>query len=144
MDITNLNDEQKKELARAHVARLHDSLPKELQETAFSLNSRLPFKATLLREALIHRLSDLAEVALKLCDANQLVPAFVMIRATMETTALLCRLDECTDQFIDTKDILKYSEFIKKGLLGSRDKTTPEESYNIGHHLLEAFCKSVS
>ncbi|RWA52106.1 hypothetical protein AU476_19270 [Cupriavidus sp. UYMSc13B] len=80
---------------------------------------------------LIHRVSDLSDVALELYEAQRLVPAFVITRSVVETTAMVFRLHQKSKEFMAKHDIKAYDQFLMKGLLGSRDGTTSEESHNV-------------
>jgi hypothetical protein len=134
MEPTNLSemtDDERFKLALQLAADIRNSLLKELPANAFTLRSKLPFKAASLREVLIHRVSDLSDVALELFKGEKLVPAFIITRSVAETTALIYRLDQKSNEFITNRDERAYDEFLMKGLLGSRDGTTPEESHNV-------------
>ena len=67
------------------------SLPQRLDPATISLTAKLPFRAMSLREALIHRVADLSEAAVRLYESGQTLPAFVITRALMETAASLYR-----------------------------------------------------
>lgn len=54
-----------------------------------------------------------------------------MIRAVVETTAMIYWLDKKTAEFLKVRNEEAFDEFLMKGMLGSKDETTPEESYNV-------------
>jgi hypothetical protein len=130
-NVAEMTDGERFELASRLATDIRNALPKELYAGAYTLHSKLPFKADSLREVLIHRVSDLADVALELFTGEKLVPAFIITRSVVETTALIYRVDQKSKEFISNRDERTYDEFLMKGLLGSRDGTTPEESHNI-------------
>lgn len=130
-DLSQLSDAERYGLAKKLVIAMRGSLPKELYAGSFTVNSKLPYKACSFREVLIHRQSDLADVAMDLYEAKRLVPAFVMTRAVVETTALMYSLHTKAQDFLTTKDEDAFDGFLMKGMLGSRDETTSHESVNI-------------
>ena len=131
VDISTLDDAGRVALACELATNFSGSLPTELLAAAFSLKSKLPFKATSLREVLFHRVTELARVAVELFEAKRLVPAFVITRAVVETVAVLFWLHEKTEEFLKNQDIEAYDDFLMRALVGSRDGTTRHESYNV-------------
>lgn len=130
-DIENWDDEKRLSLARELATNITESLPKEVDARAFTLESKLPFKATSLREVLIHRIAELASIAVDLYQRDKLVAAFVITRAVIETVAMIYWLHEKVTEFLSSKDIQKLDEFLMRAMLGSRDGTTSLESYNV-------------
>jgi len=130
-DLSTLSDDERLALARKIAAEIADSLPKELHARSFTLNSKLPYKAGSFREVLIHRVSDLADVSIQILVAGNLVPAFVMVRSVVETTAMMYWLHEKSKEFLGKRDENAFDEFLMKGMLGSKDGTTGQTSYNI-------------
>lgn len=130
-DLSTLSDDQRLALARKIAAEIGVSLPKELYAKSFTLNSKLPYKACSFREVLIHRVSDLADASIELLVAGNLVPAFVMVRSVVETTAMMYWLHEKSKEFLEKRDENAFDEFLMKGMLGSKDGTTGHASYNI-------------
>lgn len=88
-DVSTLSDSERCALAREFAAKMRNSLPKELYAGAFTRRSKLPYKAYSFCAVLIHRESDLADAAIALYEADRLVPAFVITRAVVETTAVM-------------------------------------------------------
>lgn len=131
VDVSNLDGPQRLALAKELATNIRDSLPKELYAGSFTLKSKLPFRATSLREVLIHRLSDLADVALELYDADRLVPAFMVTRGVVETVAMTYWLHQKTTEFLESKDEKAYDEFLMRGTFGSKDSTPPPQPYNV-------------
>ena len=130
-DLSKLSDAERLSLAKQMATDLAGSLSKELYAGSFTLNSKLPYKACSFREVLIHRVSDFADVAVELFVAERLVPAFVMARAVVETTAMMYWLHEKANDFLENKDEEAFDEFLMKGMLGSKDGTTTQVSYNV-------------
>lgn len=130
-DISKLTDAERLALAKQLASNIRDSLPKELYAASFTLKSKLPYKATSFREVLIHRVSDIADVAIDLYEKDRLVPAFIVTRAVVETTAVIYWLYQKSREFLEKQDEKSFDEFLMKGLLGSKDGTTEIESYNV-------------
>ena len=119
--------QEAKELAQV----LRDSLPKDIYAGSLTLKSKLPFKAISIRELLINRQSELVDAAIVLCEADRLVPAFVVTRAAVETTAVTYLLYRNMKQFVTSRDVHQFSEFLMRGLFGSKNDFTPEEAVNV-------------
>lgn len=123
------------EVARAFAKAISESLPSELYVGSLTLNSKLPFKAFEIRELLIHRASDLANGAINIFDEEMIVPAIVLVRSLIETTALLYSLYERTQGFLIRKDVAEYDQFLMSCLVGSRDKEAKYQSINVLNHI---------
>lgn len=114
IDVFSLSDLERLALAKQFASDIRDCLPKELDARSFSLKSKLPYKASAFREVLIHRVSDLADVAIELYESNRLVPAFVITRSVIETTAVVYWLYQKSQEFIEKKDENAFDEFLMK------------------------------
>ena len=121
------------ELARVKqlLFAIRASLPKELFAGSFTLRSKLPWKATQLRELLLHRFSDIADVAIELYESERIVPAFILTRALVETTSMMYWLFTRSSDFLDKWDEEAYDKFLMKGLVGTRIKPVRLESHNV-------------
>lgn len=78
IDVSTLSDSELLALAKQLASNIRSSLPKKLYAGSFTLKSKLPYKASLFREVLIHRLIDLADVAVELYESGRLVPALLL------------------------------------------------------------------
>lgn len=127
------NKTEKKELTKAKQLsrQLSSNLPKKIKAASLSHYSKLPFKAFSLREALIHRIAELSEVAVELFESEKLVSAIIMTRAVYETTSVLYWLYKRLKQVCATKELGNIDEFFMKYLFGSKNGEGPLESYNI-------------
>ncbi|MDP2606665.1 MAG: hypothetical protein Q8S00_29350 [Deltaproteobacteria bacterium] len=131
VDVSKLSDEERLALAGQLASNIRASLPKQLYAGSFTLKSKLPYKATSFRGVLIHRVSDIADVAIELYQTDRLVPAFIATRAVVETTATVYWLYQRSREFLDKPDEASFDEFLMRGMLGSKDSTTKMESYNV-------------
>lgn len=131
VDVSKLSDAERFALAQQLTSHIRGSLPKELYAGSFTLRSKLPYKSASFREMLIHRISDIADVAIDLYENDSLVPAFIETRAVVETTAMVYWLYQRSCEFLEKPDEDCFDEFLMKGMLGSRDGMTKHESYNV-------------
>ena len=129
--LDDLSVDDYRKIARLIVNNIADNLPDNVDSSATTLNSKLPFKSLVLREVLIHRLSELSSVALQLYDEERIVSAFVMTRSVLETVSVMFCLHKFVAEFNVNHDIKKLDAFLLKGIMGSRDKSTPIEAVNI-------------
>jgi len=127
------NKTEKKELAKSKQLsrRLSSNLPKKIEAASLSHYSKLPFKAFSLREALIHRIAELSEVAVELFESEKSVSAIIMTRAVYETTSVLYWLYKSLEKVCTKKDLGNIDEFFMKSLFGSKNGEGSLESYNI-------------
>jgi hypothetical protein len=88
-DASSWSNEQVLAHAKQLAMDIREALVGEVAAASFTLKSKLPYKAAVLREALMHRMSDIVDIALDLYDADRRVSAFIQTRAAIETMALL-------------------------------------------------------
>ncbi len=116
---------------RQYADILASSLPDRIQFAALTLESKLPSKAFVLRELLIHRVSPLASAAVDLFELDQVIPAVVLTRAVVETVAVLYSLHERLERFTDDKNSSELDDFLYRCLLGSRNQPDLPDPINI-------------
>ncbi len=116
---------------RVFATNIFASLPHNVEAVALTWKSKVPFKALSLREVLIHRIAELSMVAVDLFECNKLVPAFIITRAVVETVAMTYLFSQKNSEFLGSKDVKKLDEFLMKAMFGSRDSSTPLDSYNV-------------
>lgn len=130
-DLTRLSAKEQLAIAKDAADSIRTSLPVELYAGSYTLKSKLPFKVASFREVLLHRSSDLADMAIELHERSELIPAFVLTRGVAETAAMMYWLHKRTGEFLISRDSDEYDQFLMKGMLGSRDGTTRHESHNV-------------
>lgn len=94
--------------------------------------SMAPSRSLILRNATAWRAHDLLIQALLLSDAGHLLGARILVRAAIETLAVLSYLNDLMYGVIEGKTA--YSDFMektKKLALGSKNKSTPLEAVNV-------------
>ena len=131
IDVSTLSDSERLSLAKEFAANIRACLQKELYAGSFTFKSKLPYKASSFRAVLIHRISDLADVAVDLYASSRLVPAFIVTRSVVETSSVVYWLYQKSLEFLEKQDEEAFDEFLMKGMLGSKDGTTKFESYNV-------------
>src|SRR5688572_22879490 len=107
------------------------SLPDRVAAASLTLESKTPFKALVLREALIHRVSSLADGAISEFDAGRWVSATVLVRAVVETTALLFSLDRRVGRALQEKNDDDLTEFLRRTMVSSRTEPSLPEAINV-------------
>lgn len=108
-----------------------ESLPGEVAAGGLTLKSKTPFKALVLRESLIHRISSLADGAISEFDAGRWVAATILVRAVVETTALLFSLDRRVGRALSAKSDDELTEFLRRTMVSSRSEPNLPEAINV-------------
>jgi hypothetical protein len=93
--------------------------------------AKVPLKARVFRELLLHRLSDVSDAACKLYNGGSILPAFVLTRAAFESSAVLFYFNKILDTAIQTGKPEEIDAIAMKSLFGSKDKATEYEAVNI-------------
>ena len=106
------------------LSEFRDCLPVEVHANQFTPYSKNPYKAMVLREALVHRITWLAEGAVSEFAAQRWIPAAVLVRAIAEPIAVLHSLFRKVEKAINTSDDAELTEFLRRTMVGSR--TDPE------------------
>jgi hypothetical protein len=107
--------------------KLPDFIDPDLKE----LPSLLPFKAICLNSMLIHRVTHLVGESLCLHEQHSVLPSLMVVRAAIETTALLYMLNNKIEQAIKKNETEDLETFIEKATIGSRNDDTEIDSVNI-------------
>jgi hypothetical protein len=117
---------------RTRVSLLKNSLPRELDGFAISPQSKLPFKVLLYRETLIWRMAELSEGACHHFEADDLISAIVLTRASVETTAALWHLHGNVNVAVSSGSVGDIGTYLMKTICGtstvavdSGPRTTP-------------------
>ena len=119
-------------LAKGLIENLTNNLPHCVEIAALTLNSKLPFKVISIRETLIHRMAELSVATLQLFENGQLLPAFILTRSTVETSALLYCLYRSLEQFNIDHDVERLDKsFLMRALMGSKNDDAAHEAYSV-------------
>ena len=117
--------------ATEYAAHLRMNLTKSLIPAEISPTAKAPFKIVVLRELLLHRLSDLSDAACAMYGVGSVVPAIVLTRAAFETMALLFHLNKTIDRALREADAAVVDDRAMTGLLGSKDGSTNLPALNV-------------
>jgi len=96
-----------------------------------SVASKLPSKIMSVIGSLAHRARDFGELSCELFERRKIVPAIVLTRALMETTALLYLTQKKMAQALEADSIAELDEFLVKCMSGSRIDPTKPDSPNV-------------
>ena len=96
------------------------SLPQTVDGFATTDKSKIPFKLLSLRELLLHRISALASPAVVLFERQEHVAAVVLVRAVVETVAVVFSIHRQLKSFEQTRDANALDHFLMSGLMASR------------------------
>jgi len=111
------------------LAEFSGSLPDQVDAAAYGVPSKIPFKIFSSREALLHRITDISGNAISLAKSNQIVPAIILGRATMETAASLHLLTTKSQRYLDEKiSIEQLDDYLMRSMFGSKEEHT---KYNV-------------
>ncbi len=107
------------------------TLPDHVDPALMDMPTQTRFHVVCLRDVLSHRIKDLSEKVIPLFKSEQLVPAFLITRAIMESVALLYHLHKKVVSAIDNKDVTELNDWLENATLGSRNDDTDRTSPNI-------------
>ena len=116
---------------------LRNALPNELHARTFTLNSAVPFRTAVLKEALAHRASSLADGCISEMRQARWVNCIVLIRCIVETCALLYCLAQKVSTAVQTKSDKDLWIFLGRAAVGA--KTI--ESLPLPHNVLSMIDK---
>jgi hypothetical protein len=117
--------------ARVLATNIFASLPKTVEARGLTSESKLPFKTLCLREVLIHRVAELALVAVDLFECKKFVPAFIITRSIVETVAMTYWLSQKVGEHLENREDSKLDEFLMKAMMGSREQNWHHEAHNV-------------
>jgi hypothetical protein len=124
-------DKQVFRKARELSLRISQSLPRTVDPASISLRAKIPFKAVCVREVLIHRVSELGEVACDLIESGRIVAAIILVRALMESVALLYWLNKKLHAVVEAKATGDINDFLDRAMVGTRNAGTPLKAINV-------------
>jgi len=111
--------------------QLKGCLPSHIDPATTSIKAKIPFHALCIREVLLYRVSELAETSLSCYQNNQLVAAATLSRSLMESVSLLYWLFKELKRAVEEGSSIRITPFLKRALVGTRNKATPLEAHNV-------------
>ena len=131
--------------AKRLTAEFKACLPTGYDVGSVSIHAKIPSKALSLREALIHRASDLADAAILLYERERFVPACIIIRSLMETTGTLFWLHKKVRRAVEDQSLEGIDKWMMRGLLGSWEHedefSSPLSGRSAVNHIDKAYDK---
>jgi len=114
--------------------RLCASIPDTVDAAKLSYISKLPFTLSVWEASLRARALELGESGRELFNSGRLLPAAVIARSLMETTAIHFWMTDRVSKVDSVEKVVEIQEFIFRGALGSRnwseDQSENPESLN--------------
>lgn len=105
--------------AKALVYQFKHNLPSRVDPASLTWKSKIPWKAVNLREALLYRITELAESAIELYEnQNRIISAFIITRSIHETIALYYSFYIKLKKVIDNQSLDNFDEYLMKLLFG--------------------------
>lgn len=119
--------------AREYTQELGSLLSGHLDANNVSPLAKIPYKARILREALLHRAWELADAACENFEQGRVITAFVLTRAAFETAALVFVLHKRVAKVVDVGSLGEFDEgFLMRALFGRKDdQGLPYQAFNI-------------
>jgi hypothetical protein len=118
-------------------SQLKGCLPTYIDPLTISMKAKVPFNALCIREVLLYRVSELADVALSSYRNNQLVTAATLTRALIESVSLLYWLFKQLVRAVEEGSSTRITPFLKRALVGTRNGATPLDAHNVLHAIDE-------
>lgn len=113
------------------LAELTNRLPSNVAPRLKNTPSLTLYQVVCLRDTLAHRIRDLSENTAQLFESNQLIPAFLVTRALLESVSLLYNLHKKIVSAIDRKDVNQLDKWLERVTLGRRNVVTEITPPNI-------------
>ncbi|HEY2810000.1 MAG TPA: hypothetical protein VGJ00_01215 [Rhabdochlamydiaceae bacterium] len=95
-----------------------------------------PCRAHVLREACLHRITELAGSTYDAFQKNKLITAFTLCRSVMETESLFWEFTTLLEDALKKKSVSKIRKFLTKAMLGAKIQTRDGTSSMTPHHIL--------
>lgn len=111
--------------------RFTQALVKRIDVASISTTAKIPFKAHVLKEALLYRTTELTGVAVDLYHQNKLVSTATITRSLFETAALCYYVYIHIKDVVDTGIISKIDGILMRASLGWKNDSIPMEAINV-------------
>lgn len=102
------------------ISEMQAECPDIIRDTTYTSKSKIPFKIGSIHATLYKRSVEIGEVSLTLYNTFKVIPAFILTRQSIETTALMYRLSKKLEESVATKEWDGLDEFIMVTMFGSR------------------------
>ena len=125
------NWEQDLKLAKGWVAELNKLAPQEIKHEAYSTIAKIPFKVATIKEIFLYRVVELSKIAIELIDKKKYLAAAILIRSTMETTAMLYYVYDKMKLVVEKNDVGDIDEYLMRVMLGCKEKEDLAKPINV-------------
>lgn len=125
------NWEQDLNLAKGWVAELNKLAPQEMKHEAYSTIAKIPFKVAAIKEIFLYRVVDLSKIAIELIDKNKCLAAAILIRSTMETTAMLYYIYNKMKLVVEKNDVGDIDEYLMRVTFGCKEQEDLAKPINV-------------
>lgn len=130
-EVPPLEDQSPEELlaeAKENLEEIRSMLRERLDAYEISPIAKIPYKARILREVLLHRVWDLGDAALQQFEKSRNIPAFTLARSTFETASVIFCLYKRIQLVVETNTLGDLDEeFLMRTLFGRKDD--PDAKY---------------
>jgi len=123
-----LCDELARRLPTTHSPAAHQSF---VAPNGRVIVAKIPTKLATVLGALAWRAKELADLSHELFKRDHLVPAIILTRALMESTALLYTVFKKTTVSIEARELATIDEYLVRCLAGSRKNANDPQSPNV-------------
>ncbi len=117
--------------AKLNINNLKSGLVIRTDPAQVSFIAKTPYKALNIREALLYRVTDLADATYMLIESDNLVAAACTARAFQETVALLFCVNRKTKKAIAGNDVACLDKDLMRILLGAKNNQDMPDPINI-------------
>ena len=117
----NQSNKQRLERISEILQMMRDKLVEELNRRMFSEHSKITIKILVLREVLAKRIYELAQAAFNLFAENKIIPAIILTRSVVETSACLEYLYEGINSSLSDKSTEKLEKILMKMFIGTKN-----------------------
>ncbi len=119
--MTNSETNQNLEKCKVKLKQLNSKLPSTIDYRDVSLKAKIPFIVLGYSGALLHRIAELASSSVELYERpKKAISAVLLVRAVMETTAMLYSLHRKLAETIENKNTNELKEYLDTNIFGWR------------------------
>ena len=125
------NWEQDLKLARRWVAELNKLAPQEIKPEDYSPIAKIPFKVATIKEIFLYRVVDLSKITIELINKKRCLAAAILIRSTMETTAMLYYVYNKMNSVVEKNDVGDIDEYLMRVTFGCKEQKDLVKPINV-------------
>lgn len=119
------------QLAKGCLNDLKKLCPQRIRHGDYSSTAKIPFKVASIKEVFLFRVIEISEIAIELIEKNKYLPAAILIRSIMETTAMLYYVYDKMKSVVDDNDVGDIDKYLMRVLLGCKEKENLAKPINV-------------